>query len=94
MDLQKITAPFTGIEAGNWLMALVVAVISFTVIHGSVALFRRHLCKLSDEGRADRPAAELLQGVSSADKGTLIDILSQMKQHLNTSGENSGPRSD
>lgn len=27
--------------------------------------------------------AELLKGVSSEDKGTLIDLLSQMKQHLN-----------
>lgn len=47
--MQKILAPFTGIDAGNWLMALVVAVISFTVIHGAVVLFRRRLCKI---GRA------------------------------------------
>ena len=44
------------------MMALVVAVVSFIAIHGAVALFRRHLCKLSDDGRADRPAAELLKG--------------------------------
>jgi DNA-binding MarR family transcriptional regulator len=31
--------------------------------------------------------AELLKDVSSEDKGTLIDLLSQMKQHLNDSNE-------
>jgi DNA-binding MarR family transcriptional regulator len=31
--------------------------------------------------------AELLKDVSSEDKGTLIDLLSQMKQHLNDSDE-------
>jgi small-conductance mechanosensitive channel len=61
LDFQKIIAPFSGIDVGNWLIALVVAVVSFIAIHGAVALFRRHLCKLSEDGRADRPAAELLK---------------------------------
>jgi hypothetical protein len=59
--MQKIVSPFAGIDAANWLMALVVAAVSFAAIHGVVMLFRRHLCKLSDDGRADRPAAELLK---------------------------------
>jgi small-conductance mechanosensitive channel len=61
LEMQKLLAPFTGIDAGNWLTALVVAVVSFIAIHGAVALFRRHLCRLSEDGRADRPAAELLE---------------------------------
>jgi DNA-binding MarR family transcriptional regulator len=31
--------------------------------------------------------AELLKDISGDDKGTLIDLLSQMKQHLNAAGE-------
>ena len=60
MNTQKILSPFAGVDAANWLMALVVAAVSFVAIHGAVMLFRRHLCKLSDDGRADRPVAELL----------------------------------
>ena len=60
MNTQKILSPFAGVDAANWLMALVVAAVSFAAIHGAVMLFRRHLCKLSDDGRADRPVAELL----------------------------------
>jgi small-conductance mechanosensitive channel len=76
LNLQKILSPFAGIDAGNWLMALVVAVVSFTVIHGSVALFRRHLCKLSDDGRADRPAAELLKATLARTSNIAVIITS------------------
>ena len=61
MNYDKFIDPFRGIEASNWIMALAAAVISFIVIHGVVILFRRHLDKLSENGRADRPAAELLK---------------------------------
>jgi small-conductance mechanosensitive channel len=61
LDLQKLISPFTGIDAANWIMALAVAVVTFVAIHGAVVLFRRHLCKLSDDSNADRPAAELLK---------------------------------
>jgi hypothetical protein len=37
--------------------------------------------------------AELLKDVSSDDKGTLIELLSQMKQHLNDS-DGSAPAPD
>jgi small-conductance mechanosensitive channel len=59
--MQKIFAPFLAIGVGNWLIALAVAVASFAAIHGAVALFRRHLGKLSEDGRPDRPVAELLK---------------------------------
>jgi small-conductance mechanosensitive channel len=61
MNLENIAAPFRGIEASNWVLALTLAVISFVIIHGVVILFGRHLDKLSERGRADKPAAELLK---------------------------------
>jgi small-conductance mechanosensitive channel len=44
----------------NALFALGAAVVSFIVIHGALALFRRRLCKLEEE-RAHRPVAEVLK---------------------------------
>jgi small-conductance mechanosensitive channel len=44
----------------NALFALAAAVVSFIVIHGALALFRRRLSKLSEE-RAHRPVAEVLK---------------------------------
>jgi small-conductance mechanosensitive channel len=74
--MQKILAPFSGIDAGNWLMALVVAVVCFTVIHGAVALFRRRLCTLSEDGAADRPAAELLKATLARTSNIAVLITS------------------
>jgi small-conductance mechanosensitive channel len=76
LNLQKILSPFAGVDAGNWLMALVVAVISFIAIHGAVMLFRRHLCKLSDDGRADRPAAELLKATLARTSNIAVIVTS------------------
>jgi small-conductance mechanosensitive channel len=76
LELQKIIAPFTGIDAGNWLIALAVAVVSFIAIHGAVALFRRRLCKLSDDGRADRPAAELLKATLARTSNIAVIVTS------------------
>ena len=61
MDVHKLFAPFAGIDAANLLMALAVAGVSFATIHAVIALARRHVCRLSDAGQADRPAAELLK---------------------------------
>ncbi|MDB5958763.1 MAG: mechanosensitive ion channel protein MscS [Massilia sp.] len=61
MNYQKYIEPFRGIAVSNWILALSAAIISFIVIHGVVIMFRRHLDKLSANGRADRPAAELLK---------------------------------
>jgi len=61
LALEKLIEPFRGIDTSNWILALCVAVISFLLIHGLVLLFRRHLDKLSQNGRADKPAAELLK---------------------------------
>ena len=44
----------------NTLFALGAAVLSFIVIHGAVALFRRRLCALSDE-RGQSAVAEVLR---------------------------------
>ncbi|MET0855740.1 MAG: mechanosensitive ion channel family protein [Telluria sp.] len=74
--MQKLLAPFTGVDAGNWLIALAVAVVSFIVIHGAVALFRRHLCKLSEDGRADRPAAELLKATLARTSNIAVIVTS------------------
>jgi small-conductance mechanosensitive channel len=74
--MQKLLAPFQGIDAGSWLIALVVAVVSFIAIHGAVALFRRHLCKLSEDGRADRPAAELLKATLARTSNIAVIVTS------------------
>ncbi len=47
------------ITPANALFALGAATVSFIVVHGAVALFRRRLGKLSEE-RAQRPVAEVL----------------------------------
>ncbi|MET0856313.1 MAG: mechanosensitive ion channel family protein [Telluria sp.] len=74
--MQKIIAPFTGVDAGNWLMALAVAVVSFIAIHGAVALFRRHLCRLGEDAQADRPAAELLKATLARTSNIAVLITS------------------
>ncbi|MDQ1919485.1 mechanosensitive ion channel family protein [Massilia pseudoviolaceinigra] len=61
MDIHAITSPLAGIAPANWLLALAVAIASYVIMHGAVVLFRRHLARLSEQGRADRPAAELLK---------------------------------
>ncbi|WLI90229.1 mechanosensitive ion channel family protein [Massilia sp. R2A-15] len=76
MKFEKILVPFAGIDAGNWLMALVVAVVSFVVIHGAVILFRRRLCKLGEDGRADRPAAELLKATLARTSNLAVIVTS------------------
>lgn len=74
--MQKILSRFAGIGAGNWLMALVVAVVSFTAINGAVALFRRRLCKLSDDAQADRAAAELLKATLARTSNIAVIVTS------------------
>jgi small-conductance mechanosensitive channel len=76
LDLQKLLSPFTGIDAANWIMALAVAVVSFIAIHSAVALFRRHLCKLSDGSTADRPAAELLKATLARTSNVAVVVTS------------------
>lgn len=76
MNLQKILSPFAGIDAGNWLVALAVAAVSFAAIHGAVMLFRRHLCRLSEDGRADRPAAELLKATLARTSNIAVIVTS------------------
>jgi small-conductance mechanosensitive channel len=76
LNWQKIISPFTGIDGGNWVVALAVAVVSFIAIHGAVALFRRHLCKLGEDGRADRPAAELLKATLARTSNIAVIVTS------------------
>jgi small-conductance mechanosensitive channel len=76
LEMQKLLALFRGIDAGNWLIALVVAVVSFIAIHGAVALFRRHLGKLSEDGRADRPVAELLKATLARTSNIAVIVTS------------------
>jgi small-conductance mechanosensitive channel len=59
MDIRGFVSSLN-ITLPNALFALGAAVISFIVIHGALALFRRRLCKLSEE-RAHRPVAEVFQ---------------------------------
>lgn len=76
MNYDKFIDPFRGIEASNWILALTAAVISFIAIHGVVILFRRHLNKLSENGRADRPAAELLKATLARTSNFAIFVTS------------------
>lgn len=76
MNYEKFIDPFRGIEASNWILALTAAVISFVAIHGVVILFRRHLNKLSENGRADRPAAELLKATLARTSNFAIFVTS------------------
>lgn len=76
MNWQKLLDPFTGIGAGNWMMAATVAVVSFVAIHGAVILFRRRLCKLGEDGRADRPGAELLKATLARTSNLAVIVTS------------------
>lgn len=76
MNYEKFIEPFRGIEASNWVLALTAAVISFIVIHGVVILFRRHLDTLSADGRADRPAAELLKATLARTSNVAVLVTS------------------
>ncbi|QNA89112.1 mechanosensitive ion channel family protein [Massilia sp. Dwa41.01b] len=59
MDIRGYIASLN-ITLPNALFALALAVVSFLVIHGALALFRRRLDQLSDEW-AHRPVAEILR---------------------------------
>jgi small-conductance mechanosensitive channel len=76
LNYEKFIDPFRGIEASNWILALTAAVISFIAIHGVVIVFRRHLNKLSENGRADRPAAELLKATLARTSNFAIFVTS------------------
>lgn len=78
MNYDKFIEPFRGIDASNWILALTVAAISFVVIHGIVILFRRRLDKLSENGRADRPAAELLKATLARTSNFAVFITSAL----------------
>jgi small-conductance mechanosensitive channel len=76
LNYQKYIEPFRGIAVSNWILALSAAIISFIVIHGVVIMFRRHLDKLSANGRADRPAAELLKATLARTSNFAVFITS------------------
>ena len=78
MNYDKFIEPFRGIDASNWILALAVAAISFVVIHGAVILFRRRLDKLSENGRADRPAAELLKATLARTSNFAVFVTSAL----------------
>lgn len=59
MDIRGFVSSLN-ITLPNALFALAAAVISFIAIHTVLLLFRRRVCKLSDE-RAHRPVAEVLR---------------------------------
>lgn len=61
MNIQQFTLPLSDITPTNWALAAATAIVSYAFMHGAVALFRRHLCKISEGGHADRPVAELLK---------------------------------
>ena len=78
MNYDKFIEPFRGIDASNWILALTVAAISFVLIHGVVILFRRRLDKLSENGRADRPAAELLKATLARTSNFAVFVTSAL----------------
>jgi small-conductance mechanosensitive channel len=64
LNYQKLRASFDGIFDGidwqNWLLSIGVAVASYLLIHGMVALSRRRLEQMQADRRASQPVAELL----------------------------------
>ena len=61
MDIQKLTIPLSDISASNWMFAAAAALVAYVVMHGAVILFRRQLAKITEDGRPDRLAAEMLR---------------------------------
>ena len=74
MNIHPLTFPLSGIAPINWLLALLVAVLSYGVMQGGVTLFRRHLERLSDNGRADRPLAELFRATLARTSKSVIIV--------------------
>lgn len=74
MDLRKFVYSLD-ISWGNALFALGVAVVSFTLIHTALALFRRHLCKL-EERHNDRPMAQLLKATLARTSNVMVVLIS------------------
>lgn len=74
MDIQKFTIPLAAITPANWGFAAAAAVVSYALMHGAVALFRRHLCSISEDGHADRPVAELLKATLARTSNSAVII--------------------
>lgn len=61
MDIRTYTTVVSGIDPTNWIIAASLALGSYVLMHGSVALFRRRLCRIEENGHAERPVTELLK---------------------------------
>lgn len=76
MDLQKLHAPLTGVSTEDWGVACAASVACFLAIHGGVMLLRRALCRMAEQGRAEKPFAELLKGTLARTSNLAVLVIS------------------
>jgi small-conductance mechanosensitive channel len=76
MDLQKLHAPLTGVSTEDWAVACAASVACFLAIHGGVMLLRRALCRMAEQGRAEKPFAELLKGTLARTSNLAVLVIS------------------
>lgn len=76
MDINKLTAPLAGVSTEEWVTAIAAAVVSFLAIHAGVMLLRRQLCRMAEQGRAEKPFAELLKGTLARTSNLAVILIS------------------
>ncbi|GAB2845296.1 mechanosensitive ion channel family protein [Pseudoduganella ginsengisoli] len=80
MDYHKFIRSFEGIFDGadwqNWLLSITVALASYAVIHGLVALCRQRLERMQADRRAARPMAEMLCAMLKKTSNTVVVMAS------------------
>ena len=76
MNLQKWQAPLYGVSTEDWIVAVVASVACFLAIHTGVMLLRRTLCRMADQGRADKPFAEVLKGTLARTSNVAVIVIS------------------
>jgi small-conductance mechanosensitive channel len=76
MDINKLRAPLVGVSSEEWAIAIGAGVISFLAIHGGVMLLRRHLCRMTEQGREEKPFAELLKGTLARTSNLAVVVIS------------------
>jgi small-conductance mechanosensitive channel len=76
MDINKLRAPLVGVSSEEWAIAIGAGAISFLAIHGGVILLRRHLCRMTERGRDEKPFAELLKGTLARTSNLAVIVIS------------------
>ena len=76
MNFQKLQAPLTGVSSEDWAIACTASVVSFLAIHAGVLLLRRALCRMAEQGRTEKPFAELLKGTLARTSNLAVIVIS------------------